>query len=70
MGFEYRDITGLDTNERTGAWTATPLVRRAAAGTFTAQVAGLKAGNTYEYRALVKHPLLTLYGLDKRITVK
>jgi alpha-L-fucosidase len=70
VGFEYRDITGLDTNERTGAWTATPLASRAVAGSFSAEVGGLKPGNTYEYRAVVKHPLLTLYGLDKRLSVK
>jgi alpha-L-fucosidase len=70
VGFEYRDITGLDTNERTGAWTVTPLARRDAAGGFAAQVGGLKPGNTYEYRAVVKHPLLTLYGLEKRFTVQ
>ena len=70
VGFEYRDITGLDTHERTGAWTATPFERRTATGGFSARVSGLKPGNTYEYRAVVKHPLLTLYGLEKRITAR
>jgi alpha-L-fucosidase len=70
VGFEYRSITGQDTNERTTPWTATPLVKRSAPGAFSAPVNFLRVGETYEYRALVKHPLLTLYGEEKRLTTK
>ena len=70
VGFEYRDVTGMDTEERTRPWIATPLVRRQAAGVFSAQVPGLSAGHVYEYRAVVKHPLITLYGGEKKLTVK
>jgi alpha-L-fucosidase len=70
VGFEYRDITGLDTHERTENWVAAPLVKRDSPGTFTAAVSGLKPGNVYEYRAVVKHPLLTLYGVEKKVTAK
>jgi alpha-L-fucosidase len=71
VGFEYRQMgAGLDVNERNAAWTATPLVKRSAAGAFSATVSFLRAGGTYEYRAVVKHPLLTLYGTEKKFTTK
>jgi alpha-L-fucosidase len=68
-GFEYRSVTGMDAMERTGAWTATALVRRTAAGAFTETLKGLAPG-TYEVRAVVKHPLLTFYGGDRALVVK
>lgn len=68
-GFEYRSITGEDVNERAGAWTATALTRRTAAGAYTATVIGLAPG-TYEVRAVVKHPLLAFYGSDRTLQVK
>lgn len=35
---------------------------RSSPGAFTAEVEGLTGGETYEFRAVVKHPLLTVYG--------
>lgn len=70
VGFEYRDITGMDTHERTGNWTGTPLTARSTTGAFQALVPGLTAGHVYEVRAVVKHPLITLYGIEKRLTAK
>jgi len=68
-GFEYRSITGQDVMERTGPWTATALMRRTAAGTYTQTSTGFAPG-VYEVRAVVKHPLLTFYGLDRTLVVK
>jgi alpha-L-fucosidase len=70
VGFEYRSLDGQDTNERTEPWTATPLVRRTSVGTFSAPVNFLKAGERYEYRAVVKHPLLMLYGAEKKLATR
>jgi alpha-L-fucosidase len=70
VGFEYRSIAGQDTNERTTPWTSTPLVKRSAPGAFSAPVNFLRKGETYEYRAVVKHPLLTLYGAEKRLITR
>jgi alpha-L-fucosidase len=67
VAFEYRDITGLDTNDRPDAWTATPLTARTAPGDFSASVATLASGHTYDVRAVVKHPLLSLYGHELRL---
>ena len=70
VGFEYRAAGGGDTNERTAAWTATPLMRKTAAGAFSTPVNFLRAGQTYEYRAVVKQGGLVLYGAEKKFTTK
>lgn len=70
VGFEYRDITGQDVNERTESWKKTELERRSAPGPFRAKVAGLPPGRTLEVRAVVRHPLLNLYGAEKRFVTR
>ena len=65
---EYRDITGLDVNERLENWVASPVLPLAASGEFVIPVEGLKADRAYELRAKVKHPLLTVFGAEVRIT--
>jgi alpha-L-fucosidase len=69
VGFEYRDITGLDLNDRPDKWTAVPVGARAAKGKFSAAAEGLTLGHTYEFRAVALHPLLPLYGRDLRVRV-
>jgi alpha-L-fucosidase len=64
VGCEYHDLTGLDITERTNTWVATPTVARAAKGAFTTRIPGLKRGGSYQVRAVVKHPLLTMYGRE------
>jgi len=70
VGLEYRSLKGQDANERTLPWIAMPFERRTSPGPFSAIVNGLEAGETYEYRAVVKHPLLTLYGEEKKAVLK
>ncbi len=67
VGFEYRDITGLDTNDRPDTWTATAFTAHTAPGNFTASVPTLASGHSYDVRAVVKHPLLSLYGRELRL---
>jgi alpha-L-fucosidase len=67
--FEYRSLKGLDANERSGAWQRTPPRRQDAPGAFRAEVGGWEPGEPYEFRAAVKHPVLTLYGEGKRVTL-
>lgn len=69
VGFEYRDITGLDLTERHGSWQATPLVAQPGAEDFTATISDLRSGHTYDVRAVVRHPLLTLYGAEMQLRV-
>lgn len=66
-GFEFRDTTGMDLTERMGPWSVTPMVRRTAAGAYSVETPELAPGRTYEYRAVVRHPLLTLYGEEKQL---
>jgi alpha-L-fucosidase len=69
VGFEYRSLKGLDANERSGEWTKTPLQRLTAPGPFSATVTKWNAGEPYEFRAVVKHPVLTMYGEARRTTL-
>lgn len=64
VGFEYRSIGGEDVHARTGSWIAVPLQTVTAAGPFSAIVTGLPPRGSYQFRAVVKHPLLTLYGSE------
>lgn len=68
VGFEYRSLKGLDANERSGEWSKTPLQRMTAPGAFSATVVW-SPGEPYEFRAVVKHPVLTMYGEAKRATL-
>ncbi len=70
VSFEYRSLKGLDTNERSGAWQQTPWQTLKAAGNFTAQVPAWEAGEPYEFRAVVKHPVLTMYGDSRKVTLR
>ena len=64
VGFEYRLIAGEDANSRSAAWIATPTQTVTKAGAYTTQVEGLAPGTSYEFRAVIRHPLLTVYGAE------
>jgi alpha-L-fucosidase len=68
VAFEYRPIVGEDVNSRTSSWAATPTQTISRPGPFTASIDGLAQKGPYEFRAVIHHPLLTLYG--SQITVK
>ncbi len=68
VGFEYRPILGEDVNSRSSAWTATPTQTISKPGTFKVNVDGLDPKGAYEFRAVIRHPLLPLYGSE--ITMK
>jgi alpha-L-fucosidase len=70
VGFEYRSIAGLDASDRSIPWQQGPSATLGAPGEFTLKLTDLNAEGVYEYRAYVKHPLLTLYGADKRLPMK
>ncbi len=67
-GFEYRSVKGMDLTERMGAWRATPFVPRSATGRFTVTIRDWKANDVYEYRAVVQHPLLRVYGKEAKLS--
>jgi alpha-L-fucosidase len=68
--FEYRSLKGLDVNERSGTWQTTPLQHMTAPGDFSATVSSWEAGEPYEFRAVVQHPLLTMNGDSRKITLR
>ena len=70
VGFQYRSIVGLDASDRSIPWQAGPSTTLTAPGDFTLKVAGLNPDGVYEYRAWVKHPLLTIFGVEKRLPMK
>jgi alpha-L-fucosidase len=66
VGFQYRRRKGTEELYAPDeAWRDTPLVARSAKGVYSADVSGLRPEVGYEFRAVVKHPLLTLYGEDQ-----
>ena len=67
VGFEYRSIDGEDIHARTAPWIAMPVQTVNHAGKFSAELTGLPVAGHYEFRAVVRHPLLTLYGLEKTL---
>jgi len=66
VGFEYREKKGgTDLSEKTEPWTDLPGAARMAPGDFQYTLQGLAAHKVYEYRARVKHPLITTYGEER-----
>ena len=70
VGFEYRSIAGLDASDRSIPWQPGPSTTVTATGPFSLTLANLNPEGVYEYRAWVKHPLLTIFGIDKRLSMK
>jgi alpha-L-fucosidase len=70
VGFEYQHIRGMDVDERSEPWHSTSLQSRSAPGAFSAEIPGLQPGETYAFRAVVKHPLVTLYGRDEKAVAR
>jgi alpha-L-fucosidase len=66
VGFEYRSVSGEDVHARTEPWIATPFESVTHTGPFSYSVDGLPAGS-YEFHAVVKHPLVALYGADVKM---
>jgi len=66
VGFQYRvKKDGTDLAERTDPWTDLPVSNQAATGEFKYSLRGLLPNHEYEFRAQVKHPLLTTYGQEQ-----
>jgi alpha-L-fucosidase len=68
VGFEYRPRRGLtDLYEKTEPWRALPLRPVSAPGEFSAGVPTEPASGDLEFRAVVRHTVMTLYGAEKSI---
>jgi alpha-L-fucosidase len=65
-GFQYRvKKDGTDLSEKVEPWMDLPLSARTATGDFSYELPHLDSNREYEYRAMVRHPLLTTYGQEK-----
>jgi alpha-L-fucosidase len=63
VGFQYRrrhDPTQPQAEAE--PWQETKSTTLNGPGRYSVALAGLKPGQAYEYRAVVKHPRITLYG--------
>lgn len=71
VGFQYREKKGgTDLSERTDPWTDLPGFNRTATGDFTYALSGLMPDRPYEFRARVRHPLITMYGEEKNFRTR
>jgi alpha-L-fucosidase len=61
VGFEYRDITGEDTRSRQQGWRSMEMEVADHPGGFSSTFRP-EPGRSYEFRAVLQHPLTTLYG--------
>ncbi|MDR1223746.1 MAG: alpha-L-fucosidase [Tannerella sp.] len=66
-GFLFRPYAGFVENLYSREWQESPLVEISATGTYNVDVSGLEKGVEYEYRAVAKHPLISISGEIKRI---
>jgi alpha-L-fucosidase len=63
-GFEYRPVSGEDVHARSTEFKSTELKTVTAKGAYSIELRGLPPG-MYEFHAIARHPLMTLYGADK-----
>ena len=64
VGFQYRRRkTSAEMYEDDFPWQDTGMVSKTNLGVYSAEAKGLDSGRPYEYRAVVKHPLITLFGM-------
>ena len=69
FGFDYRLITGEDTEARLHGWQNLPAQEAASPGAYAAEFTPAP-GERYEVRAVLVHPLMTLYGEALPLTPK
>jgi alpha-L-fucosidase len=63
VAFQYRRRKGVEElYARDEPWQETAFQPRKQAGAFAAEVADLRAGDEYEFRAVARHPLLDVFG--------
>jgi hypothetical protein len=61
--FQYRRRQATtELYEEDEPWKETPPQSLAAPSAFSAEAGGLRGAETYEIRAVVRHPMITIYG--------
>jgi len=71
VGFQYREKKGgTDISEKTEPWNDLPGTARTSTGEFSYPLTGVAVGRPYEYRARVRHPLITMYGQERTFAAR
>ena len=70
VGFLYRPFAGFVQQLYDDTWTETEFITTKNSGEYQIKLKGLKRGKTYQFRAVVKHPLITIYGDIKKFSVR
>jgi alpha-L-fucosidase len=70
VGFEYRPYADLVQSIYKTDWHRTKLIKLSNLKEFSDEIQGLKKGERYEFRAVVVHPKMDIYGERIRITIK
>ena len=68
VGFYYRPYAGFAENLYSDTWENSKYIELKKPGKFEVQIDDLSKGKTYEYRAVVIHPKIKMYGDIKRFT--
>lgn len=61
-GFEYRPYAGFVENLYSTDWEKSPLIEISEEKEYSIDIDNLEPGTTYEYRAVVVHPKMNIYG--------
>ena len=70
VGFELQEYLGFAEAMYNTQWTTTAMQQLTEPGTYRRQVTGLTPGAEYQYRAVARHPKLTVRGDHQRFTAE
>ncbi|TWT82530.1 Alpha-L-fucosidase [Planctomycetes bacterium CA13] len=70
VGFEYQIYEGFAEAMYNTNWTRSPMNRISEEGAFEIEISDLKPATEYQYRAIVKHPRITIRGDHLRFKTK
>ena len=70
VGFELQEYLGFAEATYNTQWQATTTQKLSAPGKFQLRVRGLKPGTQYQFRAVVRHPKLTVHGDHQQFTAR
>lgn len=62
VGFQYREYAGFGFELYNSEWKTSQFVSKDKNGSYSIQVKNLETNKTYQYRSVVKHPRITMYG--------
>ena len=70
VGFQYRIYAGFVENLYNKTWDKTSFTEISNEKKFSVDIDNLQSGKTYEYRAVVEHPQMNIYGDIKKVKIK